>query len=185
MADELDAGPVLMKRALALSEYTYIGDVYAFLEEVVPEMFAKTLSGLEDGTVEPREQPADPSQSLRCYPRRPSDGRIDWGQPAELIARLVRASAEPFAGAYSYLEGTRVTVWRARSEPLAQPSLGVPGQIIDRRPETGEVSVLTDDGQLVIEVISTDEGDERVTPTEILRSTRQRLGAEPRDRVPG
>jgi methionyl-tRNA formyltransferase len=175
MTTELDAGPILLQRPCPLDDNTYIGDVYRFMTDNIPEMFAELLDGLEAGTITPREQPTDPALSLRCFPRRPEDGLIDWSRPAEEIARLVRASAEPFAGAYTYLEGEKLIVWRARAEELPYPWMGVPGQVAEVRREAGEVAVLTGQRALVVqESQATSEG--RREASRLIRSTRLSLG---------
>jgi methionyl-tRNA formyltransferase len=177
MVERLDAGPILAQRAFRLTDSTYIGDVYRFLSAAVPELFVEVLDELETGSVVAREQPDAPHLSLRCFPREPRDGELDWSQPAAALDRLVRASAEPFAGAYSFLDMDKVVVWRAHSEPLGYPSLGVPGQIVEVRGETGEVVVLTGDGVLVLEEVEASPGG-RVRAAERIRSTRARFGMD-------
>ncbi len=65
MVEELDAGPILGRASLAIDDHTYIADVYAFEDDVCPGLFADVLDGLENGTLEPREQ--DRAGALRCY----------------------------------------------------------------------------------------------------------------------
>lgn len=177
MTTELDAGPVLLQRSFPLTERTYVGDVHAFLGDALPTMFVEVLDALADGRAVPRAQPLDPSVSLRCFPRLPRDGEIDWSRRAEELSRLVRASAEPFAGAYSFVGPSRLVVWRARSGRLPYPYLGVPGQVAERNPEHGEVAVLTGDGVLVLEEVEWPPGT-RGRATDLLRSTRTRLGLD-------
>ena len=174
MSDELDAGPVLLKRSFALGADTYIGDVYDFLASAVPEAFADVLDGLDRGSLRPTPQPDDPALALRCHPRRPEDGRLDWEQPAEALARLVRASAEPFAGAFTHLDGRRLTVWRARSATPPTPVLGVPGQVVAIDRSAGAVEVLTGQGTLVIAEVEAD--GMRGPASAAVSSLRTRLG---------
>jgi UDP-4-amino-4-deoxy-L-arabinose formyltransferase/UDP-glucuronic acid dehydrogenase (UDP-4-keto-hexauronic acid decarboxylating) len=175
MSDELDAGPMLAKRRLSIGDDTYIGDVYDFLRVALPAGFADVLDGLDACSLTVEDQPTDPRSSLRCYPRRPEDGLLDWTVPALQACRLVRASAEPFAGAFTFLELERVTVWRAHAEPLREPSLGVPGQVVERRPD-GAVAVLCGDGLLVLEEVERD--GERGPPAGFVRSLRQRFAGD-------
>jgi UDP-4-amino-4-deoxy-L-arabinose formyltransferase/UDP-glucuronic acid dehydrogenase (UDP-4-keto-hexauronic acid decarboxylating) len=172
----LDSGPIVAQSSFALDESTYIGDVYAFLAEAFPELFIEAVEGLGAGSVVPREQPTDPNLALRGYPRLPRDGELDWSKGAAALARVVRASAEPFAGAYSWLDTERVTVWRAHHEPLPEPALGTPGQVAHVRRQTGEVAVLAGDGLLVLEEV--ERGGTRAPAAELLPSARFRLGLD-------
>lgn len=182
MVTDLDAGPILLQREFQLTPQTYISNIYQFLEENLPQMFIEVLDGLADGRVIPREQPNDPALSLRCFPRISQDAKIDWTQPNEALARLVRASAEPFSGAYSFLEKEKVIIWRAHPEELPYPCLGVPGQVVERRRQTGEIAVLTGDGILVLEEIEIPSKG-RGQAADLIRSLRTRLGVPVADRV--
>ena len=113
--------------------------------------------------------------SLRCFPRTPDDGGIDWNRSATEIAKLVRASAEPFAGAFAQLKGERLTIWRARAEKLPYPALGVNGQVVRVDPDRGEAWILCDEGVLVLEQV--EFGGGRGRATDVIRSTRTRLAA--------
>jgi len=175
---ELDAGPVVLKDYYLLSDDTYVGTVFRDLEQRIPDMFVDALRGLEAGSSVPQPQPLDPALSLRCYPRKPEDGLIHWERRAADIARLVRASAEPFPGAFTYLRGQRLVVWRARAEQWPFPALAVPGQAIWRNPERGEVGIATGEGVITLEQVQIAEGP-RCRPTELVRSLRDRLGMLP------
>lgn len=133
MAPELDAGPIVCRDYMNVTDQTYIGDVYAWLEGHVPGLFVDAVDGLASGAVTPQPQPDDPALQLRCYPRRPEDARIDWRQNVMQVLRLIRASSYPLDGAYTSFEGAqRVTVWRA--EPAEHPGsfFAVPGQVCFR-----------------------------------------------------
>ena len=175
MAIELDAGPILCQVDFPLTPETYIGEIFDFFKTGIPLGFVQVLKGFELGTIIPKPQPTDPAISLRCFPRIPRDSEINWQQPAELLARLVRASAEPFLGAYTFLEDEKLTIWRAYPSRLSYQYLGSPGQVAERNQKTGEVVVITGDGVLVLqEVESVLRG--RKPAGEIIRSIRVRLG---------
>jgi methionyl-tRNA formyltransferase len=175
MVEELDAGPILLQSVFSLTSRTYIGEVYKFLEKEVPQLFAQVLNGLALRTIEPREQPKDMALSLRCFPRMPEDAYIEWSRPAEDVARLVRASSEPFDGAYTYLDGEKLIVWRAYVYKLPYPYLGVPGHVAEIRRKSGEVVVLTGENCLVLEEVETGLHG-RQAAADIIKSTRVRLG---------
>ncbi|MGC8792514.1 MAG: methionyl-tRNA formyltransferase, partial [Bryobacteraceae bacterium] len=57
---------------------------------------------------------------------RKEDGRIDWNRTAREIANRVRAFV-PWPGAYSWLHGKLLHIWRAR--PADRPPAGPPGTL--------------------------------------------------------
>ena len=175
MNADLDAGPVVLKKSLPLSESTYIGDVYRFLDHAIPEAYVEALDGMKSGDLVPVPQSLDPALSLRCFPRMPEDGGIDWNRPAQEIAKLVRASAEPFGGAFAWLKGERVTIWRARAATLPYPSLGVGGQVVRVDGDCGETWVLCGEGVIVLEQVEL--AGKRGAAADFIRSTRMRLAA--------
>jgi methionyl-tRNA formyltransferase len=177
MVEELDAGPILARRTMVLGPDTYIGEVYRFIAEHLPELFVEVLERLARGMAAECPQLDDPAAVLRCLPRLPRDSEIDWRQPAEMIARLVRASAEPFSGAYTFLDGEKLIVWRARPGQLSYRCIGVPGQVVERRPASGEVLVLTGDGVVHLEEVETTLHGRRPAAV-VVRSTRARLGLD-------
>lgn len=176
MVEQLDAGPIVLQERLPLTSDTYIGDVYEWLDQQVPLLMSRSLQGLEDGTISPRQQSTDPSEALRCLPRRLEDSAIDWSQSAEQIHRLVRASSEPLSGAFTWWNQQRLKVWRTHIEQLAIPHQGVPGQVVWVCRESGHVGVLAGDSALVVlEEVSIGE-QTRIRPAEEIRSARDRLG---------
>lgn len=177
MVERLDAGPILAQREFPLGPSTYVADVYRFLSVAVPELFGDVLDRLEQATLVSREQPEAAHLSLRCFPRLPRDAELVWGRRGVDLAGLVRASAEPFAGAYTFLGTEKIVVWRAHSEDVGYPYLGVPGQVVAIRHGTGEVAVLTGEGLLVVEEIEAAEIG-RGAATARLNSTRHRLGMD-------
>ena len=177
MVAELDAGPVLARREMPISPNTYVADAYAFLRQAVPALFVQVLDDLEKEVAVAVDQSAAPAKSLRCFPRLPSDSEIDWREPAEHLAALVRASAEPFGGAFTYWHGERLTIWRARAEDLPCPWMGTAGQVANIMPETGEVVVLCGRGVLVLEEVQ-HAGSQRYPAAVVISSNRARLGAD-------
>lgn len=177
MVPELDAGPVVLRSRFPLTENTYIGDVYAFLDREFPRLLVGGMEGLASGALKPEPQPDDPALVLRCFPRRPEDGLIDWRQPADQICRLVRASSRPFAGAFTYLEDRRLTIWRAQAEKLRYNYMGIPGQVIGVDRNSGKVTVLAGQDAVVLEEVTLAGRSD--APARLIRSTRLRLGLDP------
>ena len=44
--------------------------------------------------------------------RTPEDGKIDWHQSASTVMNFIRAQTHPYPGAYTYLRGTKIIIWK-------------------------------------------------------------------------
>ncbi|MFI6388247.1 methionyl-tRNA formyltransferase [Nonomuraea sp. NPDC050547] len=113
---ELDAGPVYG----VVTEEIRAGDTSGALLERLSisgaGLLAATLDGIEDGTLEPRPQPAD---GISYAPKiNVDDARADWQAPAMRVDRLVRACT-PNPGAWSEFRGQRVKLGPVRPRPDA------------------------------------------------------------------
>jgi methionyl-tRNA formyltransferase len=103
----LDAGPVFGVMTERIRPDDTAGDLLARLAEGGAGLLVQTLDGIEDGTLEAREQPED---GLSFAPKiLVDDARIDWSHPAVAIDRQVRA-CDPAPGAWSTFEGERIKV---------------------------------------------------------------------------
>lgn len=168
---DIDSGPVVRKVIIPISANTYVGDLYERLGRDAPALLVESAEGIVDGTITPVRQTG---AVLRCYPRRPEDGRIDWRLAAADIGRLIRASAEPFSGAFCEYQGQRLVVWRGHPESWQVESFAVPGQVVARRAETGSIVVATGYGLVELQLVSFGEAH-RVSPANVVRTLRDRL----------
>ncbi|SCA56240.1 conserved hypothetical protein [Candidatus Terasakiella magnetica] len=176
MDDGLDSGPVFKKIYLPIDEGTYISKIYDDLEKHTPLLFLDALHSISEGNFSTEPQPIDPDTFLRVYPRRPEDGKIDWNTSFIQVDRLIRASAEPFAGAFSFLDdGRKITIWRARKEEHVGSFLAVPGQVAGINRKSGEIRVLCRDGVICIEEVQLEDEEKRCLPSDVIRSMRERL----------
>lgn len=110
----LDAGPVFGVMTERIRPDDTAGDLLARLADGGAGLLVQTLDGIEDGTLEAREQPED---GVSFAPKiLVDDARIDWTHPAVAIDRQVRACA-PAPGAWSTFEGERIKVGPVRAAP--------------------------------------------------------------------
>lgn len=175
MDSGLDTGDIVLQKRFSIDENMKIGELYRLFEKSVPKMFYKSVIGLKDGSIIQKPQEKNPSKALRCYPRIPSDSYLEWVKSAEYLNKIVRASSEPFLGAYTYLNGEKIVILSSHVELFEIPSVYIPGQVLWRRQDTGEVGVATGKEVLVIEKVR-DENGKECNPTDIIRSLRARLG---------
>ena len=121
----LDAGPVFGVMTERIRPDDTAGDLLGRLAEGGSGLLVQTLDGIEDGTLEAREQWED---GVSFAPKiLVDDARIDWADPAVAIDRQVRACT-PDPGAWSTVEGERIKIGPVRHtdrEPLAPGVLEV------------------------------------------------------------
>ncbi|HVY76312.1 MAG TPA: formyltransferase family protein [Puia sp.] len=171
MDPELDAGDVIARKAIPIGPNTFIAEILKQAEQDVPALYEEALDRVYNrpeqievkGTV----------HGLRCYPRLPEDSQIDWQDTAENICRLIRASAHPYTGAYSFLNGEKITIWNASVFRPEDPFLAVPGHIIGILKENLAVRVACGKDQLEIREIGYQ--GKTIPPGELIKSIRLRF----------
>ena len=130
MDEGLDSGDVIRKETFKLGEDTYIGEVYDWLYQAVPNGFVESVRLLVGGYTGEKQK----GKPLRTFPRKPEDSRIIFEDDLSGVYRLIRASSKPFSGAYAFLNNTdtKVTVFRAEPYALDYDFLAVNGQLMEK-----------------------------------------------------
>lgn len=170
---ELDSGNIIARRYITLDDEITIRQVYDEFEVLIPKMFLESINQLEkNNSFLIEEQSKNAEDELRCYPRKPEDGKIDWNLSAVQIHRLIRASSEPYSGAFTYLDGEKIIIWKSKLFKSKKKWLGIPGQIAEVI-DNGDVVVLTGEGKIILKEIEIDQ--KRLKPSMIIKSIRKRL----------
>ena len=103
----LDAGPTFGVMTEQIRPTDTSGDLLGRLADGGAHLLVSTLDGIEDGSLEAREQPED---GVSLAPKiLVEDALVDWSLPAVAIDRQVRACA-PAPGAWSTHEGQRIKI---------------------------------------------------------------------------
>lgn len=168
---ELDSGDIIVRDFFFISTHTKITQVYEWMGNSVPNLFAEAVAKLRSNPAYFLEkQSKDPKDALRCYPLKPEDGRIKWSDSNIQILRTINAFNKPYAGAYCTFDRNKLIVWEAS---LAQDEnfLAIPGQITLVTETYIEVS--TGQGKLVIHSI--EYFGECQPPGKLIQSIRQRF----------
>lgn len=101
----LDAGPVFGVMTERIRPGDTAGDLLERLAEGGAGLLVQTLDGIEDGSLEAREQQAE---GVSFAPKiLVDDARVDWSHPAVGIDRQVRACT-PAPGAWTTYDGERM-----------------------------------------------------------------------------
>jgi len=171
---ELDSGPIISREYFNIDINTRIGQVYDWIESETPKLVLQSVNEIKKNKDFVLEyQSLNPSDSLRCYPRNPSDGKIDWGKSNEDILRLINASSEPFSGAFTSLNEQQVIIWRAEIYENDENYLAVSGQISTINKTDGSIIVICGLSKLRITEIEID--GQRGLPATMISSIRKRL----------
>lgn len=125
LSDGVDDGLLYDQEKFSINPSDYITDLVDKSNLAILEMLKRTLPKIINNEKILYSQVGNPSY---CGQRKPEDSLIDWTMPAIEILRLIRASSRPYAGAYTFLDNQKITIWKAQVSPLE--ILGVPGQIL-------------------------------------------------------
>ena len=127
---ELDSGDIIERDYLSIDHTTKVTHVWEWLNYRIPALFLDAINRLaENSKYILEEQSKNPRDALRCYPRKPEDGRIDWRLSALHILRLINASNKPYAGAFCDYEGQKLVIWDAELAVEFENFSAIPGQI--------------------------------------------------------
>ena len=128
---ELDSGDILARDYLPIDHTTKVTRVWEWMHFRTPQLMLQAVHKLEEDPSYVLEyQSKDPTKALRCYPRKPEDGRIDWSKPAIDVLRLINGCNKPYAGAFCYLDDEKVIIWDAQLVEDDSNFCAIPGQII-------------------------------------------------------
>jgi methionyl-tRNA formyltransferase len=174
---DLDAGRILFQQEIPIGPSDTVADLYDRLNSIqareLGRAIVRHLSG-DPGLM----QNGEPSYGCTRLPR---DGEIDWQQPTAAIDALIRALVGPFPGAFTFLHGRRLTVWKAVPVNDAPRYAGrVPGRIVAASRANGHVDVLTGDGVLRLLDVQLD-GEDPCAPASLIRSVKLTLGLSTAD----
>ena len=139
MVKAADAGDMIDWEAVPIGPEETAGDVAARIPAAAVAIVARQIDALKAGTA-PRH-PQDESKITYFGIRKPDDGYIDWTQTAHQINDLVRALTVPFPGAFTFVNGRKVMIWKVS----AVEGAGRAGEIISCHPlvvATGKKAVM-------------------------------------------
>ena len=173
MVPEIDAGPILSQETVPITEETTVEDLIKATREVGTALILDTLNDFRQNIpVYPKSQ--DESKAMRCYPRLPEYGRIDWTESVTRIDRHIRSLGGPYPDAYTYHGHDRVSIHEASVLEPCPDHLAEPGHIVRSEAE-GDIWVGTGNGILVVSRISINDG-KSISPGEEFQSIRDRFG---------
>ena len=169
---ELDSGDIVAREYYPIDINTSVTEIWDWMINAIPQLMSNSVRLLNaDPNYVLEAQSKDHRDALRCYPRVPEDGRIEWKESSISIIRLIKASSMPYSGAYCDFNGKKMTIWNAEIINDEEKYCAIPGQVV----KIGEsyVDVACGVGKLRLREISIEA--ERVPPSCLIKSIRVRL----------
>lgn len=152
MEKELDAGPMLLKRATPVLPDDTTGRLHDRLAGMTADALAETLDRFDD--ILPEAQ--DLSKVTWAEKISPAEAEIDFSQPGDVIERRIRAFA-PFPGAWlSYADGAERRRLKVLSGKITAGRDGrdkiSPGEVLGKGGEGGPL-IATSDGAIELVLV--------------------------------
>ena len=127
---EADTGDIVAQRAIPITDEDDCNTIYQKVGQTEVEMLEEVLPLIQRGTLPRTRQ--DDSLATVMPKRRPEDGLINWNRSTREVYNWVRALTEPYPGAFSFVNGERVWIWKADLEA---------GPMVQRSSKPGEVTI--------------------------------------------
>lgn len=171
IAEDIDSGDIIGQRKLKINDYEDAKAVEKRVAVYYRMLISDYLPLIEKGTVKCKPQ----NHSLATYTckRLPDDGLIDWTKPTKDIYNLIRGLAHPYPGAFTYVNGYKLTVLSSGIPPQREYAGRICGRVVTIVKGMG-VEVLTGDGSIVIEKVN--YNGYNTTADKIISSIRTTMG---------
>jgi methionyl-tRNA formyltransferase len=158
MVARADAGDIVGQRAVAIDDSDNALTLYRKLVPLGVDLVEDLHTKIVAGTAPRRKM--DISKGSYFGRRKPEDGRIDWRWPARRIFNLVRAVTHPYPGAFCFVGGQKLLVWKAKigaeSGVLADPG-GLVREMAD-----GAFEIAAGEGSVIVKVAQFEGGVEGI-----------------------
>ncbi|HOV29364.1 MAG TPA: methionyl-tRNA formyltransferase [Synergistales bacterium] len=120
LVEKMDAGPILLQKAVPVGLETTAGELSEILAREGSQIFLKSLEYLRGGYAEYIAQ--DESAATFAPKISKTEERLAWSDPAPVVHNRVRA-LNPSPGVHCFFSGKRLKIWKTRSidGPCANP----------------------------------------------------------------
>ena len=122
MGTGLDTGPILSQQAVPIQAEDTAGTLFDQLAQIGANLLIETIPPYLRGELKP--QPQNETQSTYAPMLQRKDGELDFRQPAESLARRVRAFY-PWPGTYTFWKSQRLKIHQAHAVRVTTPGAGV------------------------------------------------------------
>jgi len=163
----LDTGPVLIERRTPIGDDDTGGSLHDRLATLGADALAEGLARVARGETLTRRAQAETGVAY-AHKIEKSEARLDWNEPASVLARKVRAF-DPWPGTEAELWGERVRIWSA--EAIDARTHQPPGTIV----ATGRDAIDVATGKGLLRIVEVQrEGGRRISVRDWQNARRER-----------
>ncbi|RMF93289.1 MAG: formyltransferase [Candidatus Schekmanbacteria bacterium] len=112
MEKKADSGDIVAQKRVPISFKDTALTLFRKMEKTAAELIRKTYPKIIEGKI--KRIPQDTKKASYYGGRNPEDGKIEWDNSKESIYNLIRAVTHPYPGAFTYLNGEKLYVWKAQ-----------------------------------------------------------------------
>lgn len=130
---EIDTGNILLQKSFPIGPEETAGEVHDRMMLIGAELLVRTIEGIADGTIEPKEQPKwkpSPSSVDAQPPHAPKifteTCRLNFQFPSRKVHDLIRGLS-PFPGAFTELNGKTFKIFRCNEINCEEGTKLLPG----------------------------------------------------------
>lgn len=148
MKEKVDAGEIIFQERMNILPDETCGELYYRLSALCARSLPKLLEKIKSGKIERISQ----DNKLATFARKMNkgDGKIDWSDKGEKIYNLIRGTI-PFPGAYTYYQGRKLKITRARFlgdyQDEADTGFSKPGMVV--KTEKDSILISTGDKGMI------------------------------------
>ncbi|MBZ4135020.1 bifunctional UDP-4-amino-4-deoxy-L-arabinose formyltransferase/UDP-glucuronic acid oxidase ArnA [Escherichia fergusonii] len=130
MVAKADAGAIIAQQRVAIDPEDAALTLHKKLCQSASQMLEYALPAIKQGQTQETAQ--NESEATYFGRRNPEDSFLDWNKPATVLHNMVRAVADPWPGAFSYVGTQKFTIWSSRVHPRVNAAQ--PGSVISVAP---------------------------------------------------
>ena len=146
MTPGIDDGDVITHEVFDINQLDTCQTIYYKISIIQKRILAEIIPKLVSNNFKHIPQTGEPSYYEK---RTPDDGLIDWSKSVHEIYNFVRALTRPYPGAFTFLNGQRLNIWKSQPFDSKIKYESKNGQIVEKF-STGDFVVSCKDGLLLI-----------------------------------
>ena len=146
MTPDIDDGDVITHEVFDINQWDTCQTIYYKISIIQKRILAEIIPKLVSNNFKHIPQTGEPSYYEK---RTPDDGLIDWSKSVHEIYNFVRALTRPYPGAFTFLNGQRLNIWKSQPFDSKIKYESKNSQIVEKF-STGDFIVNCKDGLLLI-----------------------------------